>query len=252
MNRFRAILLSVVIGACVTSAHRNAQVDLAGAVRDSLTDTPLVGAQVFLTEDTTVLHGPPRRWPRGVVTDSIGRFVFYSVVPGSYVLQARFIGFSARWLRVTVPQSGDGSVMLRLLPTTIRLGWWPPDSAQVARNRERLSDWTCQNGDPDAIEALRKGWIGNLSSREPADWDSLLVAAGLTRDSSEISRLARHVTDPEICRRAGQTYDQTVGATDIHFLVVEVGPILIVVDGPGDATVLLDHDYRVLTMLVAP
>ena len=107
MNRPRAVLLLAVIGACVTSAHRNARVDLAGVVRDSLTDTPLVGAQVFLTEDTTVLHGPPRRWPRGVVTDSVGRFVFYSVVPGSYNLHARFIGRPRRLVEEDPPEGGS-------------------------------------------------------------------------------------------------------------------------------------------------
>src|SRR5512146_1530098 len=162
-------MLSVVIGACVTSAHRNAQVDLVGVVRDSLTDTPLVGAQVFLTEDTTILHGPPRRWPRGVVTDSAGRFVLHSVVPGPYVFQARAIGFGPRWLRVTVSGSDDGFVVLRLLPTTIRLGFRPPDSAEVASNRARMSEWTCQTEEPDVIEFVRKHWIGMLADRDPAD-----------------------------------------------------------------------------------
>lgn len=253
-----AVLCILVIGACAPTAERSAQGphaggvardSLMGVVRDSLTDGPLAGSQLFLADDTILPFGKPARWR--VVSDAAGRFVFRAVPSGSYVLHARYIGFRARWLRVPVPQP-SGALVLRLQPTTIRLGWWPPDSAQVARNRERMPEWTCQNADPDAIEALRKGWIGDLSSREPADWDSLLVAAGLTRDSSEISRLARHVTDPEICRRAGQAYDQTIGATDIHFLVVEVGPVLIVVDGAGDATVLLDHDYRVLTMLVVP
>lgn len=251
MNRLRAILLLAVIGACVTSAHRNAQVDLAGVVRDSLTDTPLVGAQVFLTEDTTVLHGPPRRWPRGVVTDSVGRFAFHSVEPGSYVLHARFIGFGARWLRVTVPPSGDGFVVLRLLPATIRLGYWPPDSAEVASNRARMPEWTCQTEEPDGIEFVRKQWIEMLADRQPVDWDSLLVAQGLTRDSAEIARLLLHVTDPQICRRAGRGYDQTLGATDIHFLVFGIGQILIVANPWGGwGTVLLDREYRMLRTFI--
>ena len=224
-----------------------------GVVRDSLTDTPLVGAQVFLTEDTTILHGPPRRWPRGVVTDSAGRFVLHSVVPGPYVFQARAIGFGPRWLRVTVSGSDDGFVVLRLLPTTIRLGFRPPDSAEVASNRARMSEWTCQTEEPDVIEFVRKHWIGMLADRDPADWDSLLMAQGLTRDSAEIARLVLHVTDPEICRRAGLAYDEKLGATDIHFLVFQAGPILIA-SHPwgGGGTVLLDHEYRVLWTVVVP
>lgn len=252
MNRLRAVLLLAVIGACVTSAHRNTQVALAGVVRDSLTDTPLVGAQVFLTEDTTVLHGPPRRWPRGVVTDSVGRFVFHDVQPGSYVLQARFIGFSPRWVRVVVPVARGEPLTLRLHPATIRTGFGLSDPTKVVKNRERVSEWTCRRSDPEEIEATRQEWIGTLSSREPVDWDSLLVATGLSRDSIEIARMARHVTNPEVCRRAGDAYDRQIGATDIHFLVIEVGPILIVVDGRRDATLVLDRDYRVLTMFVAP
>ncbi|MGE5761288.1 MAG: hypothetical protein ACM37V_13130 [Gemmatimonadota bacterium] len=38
----------------------------------------------------------------------------------------------------------------------------------------------------------------------------------------------------------------------IYFLVLEAGPILIVADGRGDATLLVDREYRVLTAFVVP
>src|SRR5512146_758920 len=187
-------MLSVVIGACVTSAHRNSPVDLMGVVRDSLTDTPLVGAQVFLTEDTTVLHGPPRRWPRGVVTDSVGHFLFHDVQPGVYVLHTRCIGFSPRWVRVAVPVARGELLTSRLNAATIRTGFGLADPTEVAKNRERGSEWTWRRSNPEEIEATRQEWIGTLSSREPFEWASLLVAAGLSRDSIEIARVAQHVT----------------------------------------------------------
>lgn len=38
----------------------------------------------------------------------------------------------------------------------------------------------------------------------------------------------------------------------IYFLVLEAGPLLIVGDGRGDATLLLDRGYRVFTAFVVP
>ena len=257
MNGLGAISLLLVIGACTAGVQRGSQPapatraadSLSGVVRDSLTDAPLMNAQVFLTDDTIVPPGTPARWSR--YTDAVGRFVFRAVQPGSHVLVVRFIGFRVRWLRVTVPQPGGGLVTLRLQPMATRLGHWPPDSAVVARNRERESEWTCQTEEPDVIEFVRKQWIEMFADREPADWDSLLVAHGITRDSAEIARLVRHVTDSQICRRAGRAYDQWLGATDIHFLVFSVGPLLIVANPwGGGGTMLLDQDYRMLWTFV--
>jgi carboxypeptidase family protein len=251
----------VVLGACGPRSHpaspespasAAALSSLVGVVEDSATGTRLGGAPVFLTDDTVLRPGAPARWSRGGITDRAGRFALREIRPGAHFLYARSIGFHPRWLRVTVPQPHGELVTLRLPPAVIRTGFYPSDSAEAAKNRERMSEWTCQTSDPDAIEATRKAWIETLSSREEASWDSTLDSLGLPRDSAKIARLVRHVTDPEVCRRAGHAYDQMIGATGIYFLVLEAGPILIVADGRGDATLLVDREYRVLTAFVVP
>ena len=94
MNGLGAISLLLVIGACAAGVQRGSQPapatraadSLSGVVHDSLTDAPLMNAQVFLTDDTIVPPGTPARWSR--YTDAAGRFLF-SHLPVSQYLQYR-------------------------------------------------------------------------------------------------------------------------------------------------------------------
>jgi hypothetical protein len=93
--------------------------------------------------------------------------------------------------------------------------------------------------------------VESLAEREPADWDSLLVAHRVPRDSAGIERGLRHVKARQACRRAGEAYDSAVVAATSEFLVFRIKDLLIATEPwGGRATVVLDLDYEVLTTFI--
>jgi hypothetical protein len=245
-------LLGAVVALVVSAVSQlDAQSGLRGVVQDSVTGAPLPNVEVVLIQDTT-----SPRWdtlPSGihVLTDSLGNFRFSGVPAGAYMLHARFITYKAVSVPVKIRPGNEESLVFRMSPTQVCLGGGcGPDSVQLAYARSHRAQWGCQLADPEAIESTRVGWVRRLAEDPLPLPDSAGVPAQLPRDSAKLDRIVRHVTDQARCRRAGRAYDEAFGATDIHFLVYEAGPFLLVSNSWGSDDMVLDRKYRVLIRFV--
>ena len=97
LGMFKSLVVTVAIGASTTAGAQEGGHTLRGVVSDSVTGVPLAGAFVVL-EGTT----------RGVLADSVGRFVFDSLAAGVHTVVAQHasldsIGLSGLRRTVTVP-----------------------------------------------------------------------------------------------------------------------------------------------------
>jgi hypothetical protein len=141
-------------------------------------------------------------------------------------------------------------VVVRMSGLDLCLGHCGPDPVKLAYARNHRAEWGCQLAETERIESERQDWIATLAYPS-APLGPAPAFRPLPRDSTRLAALIRHVTDRARCRRAGRVYDQEFGATDTHFLVFEVGPVLLV-SNPwgGDDTLVLDRQYRVLTRYI--
>jgi len=229
-----------------------AQTGLTGLIQDSADGRLIVGAQVVLSTDTLPREGEAVAPGLRAVTDTAGTFRLKGIRPGNYFIHVHRAGYLDRRLPLEVRADSAQVVTVRLWAPPLCLGYCPPDPQLVAEARRHQAEWTCKTDEPVAIEVTRQYWLESLTSRQPADWRALLDQAGLSRDSwSQVAASLHHVTDPAICRRAGQAYDQAFGATETHFLVFQAGPIFLVSHSPlGAGTALLDRNYRILTRFI--
>jgi hypothetical protein len=224
----------------------SAQSGLSGVVRDSVRGTPLPNVQILLSKDTTSPRWdslPPRFH---LLTDAQGGFRFADIPAGKYALRARFIGYKSVGLPVKIQLGKENFVAVYMSGTSVCLGHCEPDPIKLAYARSHRDEWSCQLADPKAIESARRSWIRRLAEDTLPLPDSAGVPPQLPRDSAQLERKIRHVTDRARCRRAGRVYDQEFGATDTRFLVYEGGPFLFVSNSWGSDDLVLDRAYRVL------
>jgi TonB-dependent receptor len=84
------------------------QATLRGAVTDSATNEPLIGANIYLKG--TALGG---------VTDREGKFMIVGVPAGKYTLRISYVGYKAKELQIDVSENAAMSIDLRLTPAAI-------------------------------------------------------------------------------------------------------------------------------------
>jgi len=90
------------------SAQTSGRGTLDGVVTES-DGTPVRGAQV-------VMQSSAGKRPRGVKTDTRGRFAFRSIRHGLYDVRATFQGRSSEWMRNIVLKSGTRVTLTLVLP----------------------------------------------------------------------------------------------------------------------------------------
>ena len=250
LNRYVILpgLLSLGIGRSV-SAQDAVRVSTAtdsfrGVVRDRISWTGIPEVRVYLTKDSVEIWSSVAPWHR-TITDDRGEFVLPDVPSGSYVVNLDLRGYPTQRDPVEVGNTSERDRVWELRFGGPCLGFCFPSPSEVAYNRSHRAEWGCQTSYPQSIEAVRDTWVGSLAEREPAAWDSLLVAHRVPRDSAGIARGLRHVKDREACRRAGEAYDAAVAATTPDFLVFRIKDLLIATEPwGGRATVVLNRDYE--------
>ncbi len=84
------------------------QSTLRGAVTDSVTNEPLIGANVFLKG--TALGG---------VTDREGKYMITGIPAGKFELRVSYVGYKAKELEIDVSENAAMSLSLRLMPAAI-------------------------------------------------------------------------------------------------------------------------------------
>ncbi|HYK82844.1 MAG TPA: TonB-dependent receptor, partial [Gemmatimonadales bacterium] len=124
-NASRALRVLVSLAAAGLSFARSAgatprrfgpgaEGDVAGALSDSATGTPLPGGEVRLMRGGTIVAT--------ATTDAFGRYVIHNLEPGSYRVEVRFLGYGAATRAVTIAE--DGGVVradFRLVPVPFNL-----------------------------------------------------------------------------------------------------------------------------------
>ena len=103
-----------------------------GQVLDAETETPLVGAHIFLANST-----------HGTVTDSDGQFVLDRLAAGTYDIAVSMLGFTLEVVRMTFPGDEQTPHLFRLTPRVLPMGEVviaAARSEREARNWERYID----------------------------------------------------------------------------------------------------------------
>jgi hypothetical protein len=106
----------LLFSAGVAAAHpvHSANADITGVVTDSSSGQPLPSAEVSIMQGTEVISNAS--------TDAFGRYTAHNIAPGTYTVQARFLGFGPRTRSVTVGDSqADIQVNFALSPVAISL-----------------------------------------------------------------------------------------------------------------------------------
>lgn len=223
---------------------------LRGIVRDRISWTVLPEVRVYLTKDSAETWSSVAPGLR-TITDDKGAFLLADVPLGNYVVNFDLLGYPTQREHVVVGRLSDRERIWEPPFGGPCLGFCFPSPSGVLYNRSRRAEWGCQTSYPQSIEAVRQQWVESLAEREPGDWDSLLVAHRVPRDSAAIERGLLHVKARKACQRAGEAYDSAVVATASEFLVFRIKDLLIATEPwGGRATVVLDRDYEVLTTFI--
>lgn len=130
---FAAMLTSALVFAdFATGSAQSKTASIAGRVLRSFDSLPVSGARVILVNER-----------RKTETDSLGRFTFESLEPGSYRVEANLIGFPPLTALVTVNEGEHKDVEFRsdslgqLLPTIFVEGEPRPELVRVMTTFER-------------------------------------------------------------------------------------------------------------------
>ncbi|MEM9664164.1 MAG: SusC/RagA family TonB-linked outer membrane protein [Bacteroidota bacterium] len=108
MNRLRRLLLASVL--LLMPGLALAQGEITGTVVDGTTDEPVIGAQVVIPSLSL-----------GAVSDFDGAFTLENVPAGTYIVEARYIGYRSTREEVTVPANGTVTVDFELSESAINL-----------------------------------------------------------------------------------------------------------------------------------
>lgn len=108
-----ALLCLVPRSIAIAQTSPPASGDLAGAVADSSTGLAVQGTEVDLTRD--------RQFVARATADQFGRFVIHAIPAGSYILQARLIGYRQSSQSITIDGGGTTTANIVLVPTPLRM-----------------------------------------------------------------------------------------------------------------------------------
>ena len=124
---------------------------LTGRVTDAETGRPLPGVNL-------VVGAAGDDSPRGTSTGPEGRFTLDSLAPGTYTVQARFVGYAPQSREVRVPAGSTVRVRLALSPRTVGLETVEVTARRQAREAaEKIQKADIQEANPrDAGELMRK------------------------------------------------------------------------------------------------
>lgn len=132
--RYALLLCMGLVGVMpwCAAAQDAALYTIRGQVLDAETETPLVGAHVFLSNST-----------HGTVTDSDGRFVLDRLAAGTHEIAVSMLGFALEVTRMIFPGDEQTPHVFRLAPRVLPMGEVVIAAARSeaeARNWERYID----------------------------------------------------------------------------------------------------------------
>lgn len=99
-----------------------------GTVRDEVTREPLIGANVFISELNT-----------GAATDVDGKYVIENILPGTYNVVVRYVGFRQSIYEAVVRSNSVTEVNFSLQPTAVQLNELVVTGQGVATERRKLT-----------------------------------------------------------------------------------------------------------------
>ncbi len=134
------ILLSLLLMNGQTFAQQN-RGSISGVVRDAVTNEPLIGANVFITELNT-----------GSATDTEGKYVIENVPAGTHTVLARFIGYKQSSTEAVVTGNARTEVDFSLQPAAVQLNELVVTGQGVATERRKLTS-TVESIKADEIKA---------------------------------------------------------------------------------------------------
>lgn len=147
----KALLLFLFLIITPLSAQINS---ITGIVVDSLSRSPLYGANITLSTVNNALLG-------GVATDSRGKFTLEHLKAGSYLLKVSNVGFKTHQQRIEVKNGLLDLKIIKLSPTDVKLGEVtivdkPPLVIINKDTTEFMSDAVLTNKDASAEDLITK------------------------------------------------------------------------------------------------
>lgn len=130
--RYALLLCVGLIGVMPWRVAAQDEYAIQGQVLDAETETPLVGAHIFLANST-----------QGTVTDSDGQFVLDRLAQGTHEIAISMLGFTLEVVRMTFPGDEETPHLFRLTPRVLPMGEVviaAARSEREARNWERYID----------------------------------------------------------------------------------------------------------------
>jgi len=131
----------------VLTAEAQSTGTLTGRVTDAETGRSLPGVNV-------IVDGADDGSPRGTSTGPQGRFALESLTPGTYTVQARFVGYAPRSREVEVSAAGSVRIRFQLSPRTVGL-----EAVEV----------TARRGAREAAEQIQKAQIREANPRDAGE-----------------------------------------------------------------------------------
>lgn len=108
-------LFILLVGITASYAQSNTAINVEGIVQSIEDNSPLIGV-------TIELFNPDDTRASASVTDQNGRFILNRIMPGTYQLLARYIGFEEYRLTIQVPE--DVGQRLRIFMDPEVLMYW--------------------------------------------------------------------------------------------------------------------------------
>ncbi len=151
-----------------------AQGSVQGFVTDSLTSTPLVGANVFLLG--TAL---------GASTDIDGHYVVNNVPPGTYDIRVSYVGYSSKISKVIVMKSAAATHTVSLSPQAVQ----GKEVVVMAQLKGQLAAINQQIGSNTIVNVVSEEKIRELPDANAADAIGRLPGVSIIRSGGEANKV---------------------------------------------------------------
>ena len=178
---FSIVLLAFVI--LLVPAKAAAQSAVAGVITDSLTNAPLLGANVYLVGTSL-----------GAAADLNGKFRIAHVPEGSYKVRISYMGYATKVLDINTKTDSDINLTVRLKPQVI-------DGEEVvvtAQMRGQVAAINTQISSNTMVNVVSADRIRELPDANAAESVGRLPGISLIRNAGEASKIVIRGLEPKL------------------------------------------------------
>lgn len=165
-------LFILMVGITASYAQSNTAINVEGTVQSKEDNSPLIGVtiELFTSDDTRASAS---------VTDPNGRFTLNRIMPGTYELVARYIGFEEYRLTIQVPEDVGQLLRIFMDPEVLSIG---EIQVQASRFQDSTSTQT-------SVQRISSTQVQSLAGGQGNVFNLLKVIPSVTSTSDYSSQL---------------------------------------------------------------